>query len=54
MTTKPPKPIMPGFDIIQVSTKTVIAKTNAVYAIQKLFERLPIVPYTVYKEKTWS
>ena len=51
MTTKPTKPIMPDFDIIQVSTKTVIAKTNAVYAIQKLFERLPIVPYTVIKKK---
>jgi len=51
MTTKPKKPIMPNFDDIQVSTKTVIAKTNAVYDIQRLFENLPVVPYTVIKKK---
>ena len=51
MTTKPKKPVMPDFENIQVSTKTVIAKTNARYDIQKLFENLPVAPYTVVKKK---
>ena len=51
MTTKPKKPVMPDFKNIQVSTKTVIAKTNARYDIQKLFESLPVTEYTVVKKK---
>ena len=51
MPSKPIKPIMPKFENIQVSTKTVIAKTNATYDIQRLFENLPVVPYTVIKKK---
>ena len=42
---------MPDFENIQVSTKTVIAKTNASYDIQRLFESLPVTPYTVVKKK---
>ena len=42
---------MPKFENIQVSSKTVIAKTNATYDIQRLFENLPVVPYTVIKKK---
>ena len=51
MSTKPKKPVMPDFENIQVSTKTVIAKTNARYDIQKLFESLPVTEYTVVKKK---
>lgn len=36
---------MPPFEDITVSTKTVIAHTNATYSIQRLFELLPIHPY---------
>lgn len=49
MTTKSAKPIMPDFKEIQVSTKTVIAQTNASYDIQKLYEKLPVSNYIVVK-----
>ena len=52
MSTKPKKPVMPDFKNIQVSTKTVIAKTNASYDIQRLFESLPVTPYTVVKNSS--
>ena len=51
MTTKRVKPIMPDFKKIQVSTKTVIAQTNASYDIQKLYEKLPVSHYIVVKKK---
>jgi len=43
----PPKPIRPDFDTIPVSTKTVIARTNAVYDIHRLFMKLPVAQYEV-------
>jgi len=48
---KAKKLIMPSFNDIKVSTKTVIASTNASYDIQRLFEALPIVPYILVKKK---
>jgi TATA-box binding protein (TBP) (component of TFIID and TFIIIB) len=48
---KTKKLVMPSFDDIKVSTKTVIASTNASYDIQRLFEELPVVPYTLVKKK---
>lgn len=46
-----PKPVMPPFEEISVSTKTVIAQTNATYDIQKLFDKLPVSSYIVVKKK---
>ena len=43
------KPVQPAFDDISVSTKTVIAKTNATYNIDRLFVSLPIVNYVPQK-----
>ena len=42
---------MPDFKNIQVSTKTVIAQTNASYDIQKLYEKLPVSDYIVVKKR---
>jgi len=42
---------MPDFKNIQVSTKTVIAQTNASYDIQKLYEKLPVSNYVVVKKR---
>ena len=51
MTTKKIKSVMPDFQDIQVSTKTVIAQTSACYDIRKLFEKLPVADYTIVKKK---
>ena len=45
------KPVMPDFDTIPVSTKTVIAQTNAKYTIQKLFDSLPVTHYEIIPKK---
>ena len=45
------KAVMPEFDNIQVSTHTVIAKTNSTYDTQRLFQSLPITPYIVIPKK---
>ncbi len=50
-STKKTKPVMPDFKNIQVSTKTVIAQTNASYDIQKLYEKLPVSDYVVVKKR---
>ena len=42
----PTKAVMPRFGDIPVSTKTVIAHTNATYDIARLYERIPVVEYT--------
>lgn len=42
----PVKAVMPAFDSISVSTKTVIAHTNATYDIARLFDKIPVVDYT--------
>lgn len=51
MTSKKVKAVMPDFDKIQVSTHTVIAKTNATYDTQRLFSSLPVTPYVVIPKK---
>ena len=48
------KPVTPPFDEIPVSTKTVIARTNATYNIQNLFDKLPVQPYVVIPKKRGS
>jgi len=48
------KPITPPFDDISVSTKTVIARTNATYNIHSLFEKLPVMPYIVVPKNRGS
>ena len=40
------KAVMPAFESIPVSTKTVIAHTNATYDIGRLFDLIPVVEYT--------
>jgi len=43
--------VFPEFDDIKVSTKTFTATTNLNIEIKKLFEKLPITPYTVIAKK---
>ena len=45
MTSKKVKKVMPDFDKIQVSTHTVIAKTNSTYDTQRLFHFSSCFPY---------
>jgi TATA-box binding protein (TBP) (component of TFIID and TFIIIB) len=49
---KPKKTLtFPKFEDIPVSTKTFIVMTNLTFDIQKLFDFLPIVPYTIIPKK---
>ncbi len=45
------KLVMPEFDRIPVSTKTVIGLSSSTYNIQSLFEKLPIVDYKVVPKR---
>jgi len=45
------KPVTPPFAEIPVSTKTVIGLSNSTYDIAKMFELLPVAPYTVVPKK---
>ncbi len=43
--------IYPDFDEIEISTKTVIIKTNCLFHLKFLFENLPISNYTIVPKK---
>ncbi len=51
MSKNKQKLVTPEFDRIPVSTKTVIGLSNAVYDISRLFNMLPVAPYTVIPKK---